>query len=189
MISSTNEIRLISIKPTYSVYLTEAFKISSRNGNPINALVQIANRQRPSTPIMNGKTVYIHRLWVNTTEKCPVNDLININEMKRIRRSNICLNRQVRLRFDEDEIVHTEHEEIFLELGFIQTQGEYYQEGLTNLLEFRDCLLKKPERFPFVYPPSQSDNSSPFDPITCLPSKDLLLQLAQIQKQEEKDLI
>ena len=189
IISSTNEIRLISIKPTYSVYLTEAFRITSLHGHPIHALVQIANHQRPETPILNGKTVYIHRLWTNTTEKYSINDLINTNELKRIDRSSICLKRQVRLRFEADELLHNMHKQIFFDIGFIQTEGKYYEKGLTDLLEFRDCLLKKPELFPFIYCPSITDNRLPFDSITCLPSKELLSQLNQLQEQEQKDLI
>lgn len=115
--------------------------------------------------------------------------MINTNEIKRIHRSSICLNRQVRLRFEEDELLHNEHKQIFGDVGFIQTEGKYYEKGLTDLLEFRDCLLKKPELFPFVYCPSISNNPLPFDSTTCLPSKELLFQLNQMQEQEKKDLI
>lgn len=170
------------------MYLTEAFRLTSRHGSPFEALVQIAHHQRPETPILNGKTNYIHRLWTNTTEKYSINDLINTNEIKRIHRSSICLNRQVRLRLEENELLHSVHKQIFFDIGFIQTEGKYHEEGLTELLEFRDCLLKKPELFPFVYCPSISDNSLPFDSITCLPSEELLSQWHRRQQQEEKDL-
>jgi hypothetical protein len=186
-ISCTNEIRLIDIKPTYSIYLTEAFNSTNQYGNPIIALIQLANHQRPQTPILNGKTVYIHRLWANIQEKISINDLINMKEIKRIHRSNISLNRYVRLRFQENDIIN--NEQIFIEIGFIQTNGEYYEIGLTNLIEFRYILLKKPELFPFIHHSLLSTNHNQFDPITCLPSNDLLDQLENFRKQEQKDLI
>jgi hypothetical protein len=188
-ISCTNEIRLISIKPTYSVYLTEAFNSTNQYGNPIMALVHLSNRQRPETPILNGKTVYIHRLWTNIQEKYCINDLINMTEVKRIHRSNICMNRYVRLRFQEDDIINHNHERMFIEIGFIQVHGEYYEIGLTNLIEFRYILLKKPELFPFAHHSMLSNPPYQFDPITCLPSNELLEQLDQFRKQEQKDLI
>jgi hypothetical protein len=188
-ISSTNEIRLISIKPTYSVYLTEAFNSTNQYGNPIIALVQLSNHQRPQTPIFNEKTVYIHRLWANLSEKYSINDLINMKEIKRIHRLNSCINRYVRLRYREGEIINNDNKKLFHEIGFIQTHGEYYEIGLTNLIEFRSILLKQPELFPFVHHPSLSNNPYPFDSITCLPSNTLLVQLEEIRKREQKDLI
>lgn len=171
-ISCTNEIRLISIKPTYSVYLTEAFNSTNQYGNPILALIQLSNHQRPETPIVNGKTIYLHRLWTNIQEKISINNLINMKEIKRISRSNNSLNRYVRLRFQEDDIIN--NKQLFTEIGFIQTIGEYYEIGLTNLIEFRYVLLKKPEVFPFIH--HSLNDSNQFDPITCLPSKELLEQ-------------
>jgi hypothetical protein len=189
LISCTNEIRLVSIKPTYSVYLTEAFNSTNQYGNPIKALVQLSNRQRPQTPILNGKTVYIHRLWANISEKSSVNDLINMKEIKRIHRSNVCMNRYVRLRFREDDIINHDNKQLFIELGFIQTDGEYYEIGLTNLIEFRYSLLKKPELFPFIPPSLLSTHQYSFDPVTCLPSNELLDRLEQIRQDQQKDLI
>ncbi|CAF4203515.1 unnamed protein product [Rotaria sordida] len=190
-ISCTNEIRLISIKPTYSIYLTEAFNSTNQYGNPLMALVQLSNRQRPQTPILNGKTVYIHRLWLNIQEKYSINDLINMKEIKRIHRSNISINRYVRLRFQENDIINNDNnnEQNFIEVGFIQVNGEYYEIGLTNLIEFRCILLKQPQLFPFVHHSMLSNNQYQFDPITCLPSNELLEQLEKLQKQEQKDLI
>ena len=188
-ISSTNEIRLISIKPTYSVYLNEAFNSTNQDGNPIVALVQLSNRQRPQTPILNGKTVYIHRLWVNIQEKCSIGDLINMTEVRRIHRSNVYINRYVRLRFRENDIINNDNNEICIEVGFIQVNGEYYEIGLANLIEFRYTLLKKPELFPFSHHSMLSNNQCQFDPITCLPSNELLERLENLRKQEEKDLI
>ncbi len=186
-ISSTNEIRLISIKPTYSVYLTEAFNSTNQYGNPIIALVQLSNHQRPQTPIFNEKTVYIHRLWANLAEKYSINDLINMKEIKRIYRSNRCINRYARLRYRKGDLIN--HNQRCQDIGFIQTHGEYYEIGLTNLIEFRSILLKKPELFPFVHPPSLSNTQYPFDPNTCLPSETLLNQLEDTRKHQEKDLI
>ncbi|CAF0878954.1 unnamed protein product [Adineta steineri] len=188
-ISCTNEIRLISIKPTYSVYLTEAFNSINQHGNPIIALVQLSNHQRPQTPILNGKTVYIHRLYTNVQEKYCINDLINMKEVKRIHRSNSCMNYYVRLRFQEDDIITNDNKQIYTELGFIQVNGDYYEIGLRNLIEFRYILLKKPELIPFSHPSMLINNPYQFDSITCLPSKQLLEQLENIRKQEQKDLI
>ncbi|CAF3365290.1 unnamed protein product [Rotaria sp. Silwood1] len=188
-ISCTNEIRLISIKPTYSIYLTEAFNSTNQYGNPLVALVQLSNRQRPQTPILNGKTVYIHRLWMNIQEKHCINDLINMKEIKRIHRSNISINHYVRLRYQDNDIINNNNEQNFIEIGFIQVNGEYYEIGLTNLIDFRYTLLKKPELFPFVHHSMLSNNQYQFDPITCLPSNKLLEQLEKLQRQEEKDLI
>jgi hypothetical protein len=189
-ISCTNDIRLISIKPTYSVYLIEAFNSTNQYGNPIIALIQLSNRQRPQTPILNGKTVYIHRLWTNNQEKNSLNDLINMKEIKRIHRSNICLNRYVQLRFQEDDIIdNNNHQQLYTEIGFIQVYGEYYEIGLTNLIEFRYNLLKKPEVFPFIHHSLLSNNDNQFDPKTCLPSNELLEQLEKFRKEEQKDLI
>ncbi len=188
-ISCTNEIRLISMKPTYSVYLTEAFNSTNQYGNPFTALVQVSNRQRPETPILNGKTVYIHRLWMNIQENLSINDLINMAEVKRIHRSNICMNYYVRLRFQEDEIVRNDNKQTLTEVGFIQVNGEYYEMGLTNLIEFRYILLKKPQLFPFAHHSMLSSNPYQFDSITCLPSNQLLEQLENFRKREQKDLI
>jgi hypothetical protein len=188
-ISCTNEIRLISIKPTYSVYLTEAFNSTNQYGNPIMALIQLSNRQRPQTPILNGKTVYIHRLWINIQEKYSINDLINMKEIKRIHRSNICMNRYVRLRFREDDIINNDNKQILIEIGFIQIDGEYYEIGLTNLIEFRYILLKKPEIFPFIHHSLLSNSPYQFDSMTCLPSNELFEELEKFRKQEQKDLI
>jgi hypothetical protein len=184
-ISCTNEIRLISVKSTYSVYLTEAFHSTTQYGNPITALVQLSNCQRPQTPILNGKTVYIHRLWANLREKYLINDLINMREIKRIHRSNICMNRYVRLRFREDDVVNNNTKQMCTEIGFIQVYGEYYEIGLTNLIEFRYVLLQKPELFPFVH----HSMLYQFDPITCLPSNALLDQLEKLRNEQHKDLI
>jgi len=153
------------------------------------ALIQLSNRQRPQTPILNGKTVYIHRLWINIQEKYSIHDLINMKEIKRIHRSNICMNRYVRLRFQEDDIINNDNKQILIEIGFIQIDGEYYEIGLTNLIEFRYILLKKPEIFPFIHHSLLSNSPYQFDPITCLPSNELFEELEKFRKQEQKDLI
>ncbi|UJR27815.1 hypothetical protein I4U23_009084 [Adineta vaga] len=184
-ISCTNDIRLISIKPIYSVYLTEAFNAISQDGNPILAMMQLSNRQRPLTPILNGKTVYIHRLWTIIHETSCINDLIHMSEVKRIHRSNICLNRYVRLCFREDDIIDHSNSEMFIEIGFIQVYGEYHEIGLTNLIEFRSLLLKKPQSFPFSHSSMLVTDPYQFDPITCLPSDQLLARLDEHRKEAE----
>lgn len=188
-ISCINEIRLVSIKPSCSVYLTEAFTITNQYGNPIIALSEISNHQRPQTPIVNGKTVYIHRLWGNFQEKYSIDDLIYMKEVKRIHRLDISMNCYVHLRYQESDIINNDNEKTFIDVGFMGVNGKYYEMGLTNLIEFRYRLLKKPELFPFVHQSMLANNPNQFDPITCLPSNDLLEQLEKFRKQEQKDLI
>lgn len=188
-VSSIDEIRLTSIKPTYSVHLTEGFRVTSQHGNPIVALVCLANRQRPPTPILNGKTVYIHRLWTKSEEDVFVRDLINMNEVQRTHRSENCLDRYVRLRFQADEQLTERRQCIFTELGFLQVHGDYQEMGLANLIDFRSVLLKKPEQFPFAHQSMLVDRPDQFDRLTCSPCNDLLERLDQYRKRERKDLI
>ncbi|CAF3623434.1 unnamed protein product, partial [Rotaria sp. Silwood2] len=122
-------------------------------------------------------------------EKHSINDLINMKEIKRIHRSNILINRYVRLRYQENDIINNNNEQNFIEIGFIQVHGEYYEIGLVNLIEFRYTLLKKPELFPFAHHSMLSNNQYQFNPTTCLPSNELLEQLEKLRKQERKDLI
>ncbi|CAF3740627.1 unnamed protein product [Rotaria socialis] len=189
-ISCTNEIRLVSMKPTWSVYLTEGFNSTNEYGNPIMALVQLANRQRPQAPVLNGRTAYIHRLWMNIQEKHCINDLIDFKEIKRIQRTTNSLSRYVRLRFQDNDMINNDNErQNFIDCGFIQVNGDYYEMGLTNLIEFRYKLLKKSELFPFVHHSMLSASQSQFDPITCLPTNELITQLEKLRQQEHKDLI
>ena len=188
-VSSTNEIRLITIKPAYSVHLTEGFRVTSQQGNPIVALVHLARRERPPAPILTGKTVYIHRLWTKPDGKASVSDLININEVQRIHRSNNCLDRYVRLRFQADEPLTKDNQDLFTELGFLQVDGDYHELGLANLIDFRSIILRQPEHFPFAHQSMLVHRPDQFDPLTCLPCSDLLDQLEQSRKQEAKDLL
>jgi len=172
-VSCTNEIRLISLKPTCSAYLTNGFDAIAQYGNPIHALIDLSNHQRPRTPILNGKTVYIYRLWMKTKQKYFFNDLIDTKLVKRIKsQSNHC----IRLRFHENDILNEYERLICIEIGFIQVSGNYHEIGLANLVELRLNLLKKPEIFPFVHHSLLSTHGDQFDPITCLPSNELLNQ-------------
>ena len=124
---------------------------------------------------------------MNNQQKFYINDLINMTEVNRIHRSNICMNRYVRLRFQDHDIIN--NEQISTEIGFIQVNGEYHEIGLTNLIEFRYILLKNPQLFPFTHHSMFANNPYQFDPIKCLPSNELLEKLDKFRKQEEKDLI
>ena len=142
----------------------------------------------PPTPILNGKTVYIHRLWTNNPDHLLIRDLIDINEVQRINRlHDTCNTVYVRLRFDEDDLIQ---HDLFTELGFIQVYGEYHEIALANLIECRSILLKKPSYFPFAHQSMLVDDPYQFDPETCLPSTNLLERLNKLQEDEGgKDLI
>ncbi|CAF1659532.1 unnamed protein product [Adineta ricciae] len=189
-VSTTNEIRLISMKPTYSVYLTEAFSLTNEHGNPISVMIQLANRQRPLKPILNGKTVYIHRLWAIITQDNHVMDnFINMSEIKRIHRSNFCLDQYAQLCFQANELIPISNRQAYTEIGFIQVNSKYHELGLTNLIEFRSLLLKTPQLIPFSHQSMLANDPFEFDPVTCLPSSALLSRLDEQRKEERRDLI
>lgn len=188
-ISRTNEVCLISMKPTFSVYLSEAFKWTCEHGDPLFALVQLSNRQRPPTPILNGKTVYAHRLWARVTEKCTINEVVNIPEAKRIERSTACMTCFVRLRFRNDESIVVDEKHTCSDLGFLQVSGDYHEQGLARLIEARASLLKHAELVPFCHASMLSTDPYQFDPVTCLPSDRLLRRLSEVRRHERKDLV
>ena len=173
-VSCSNEIRLISVKPKCSTYLIEAFRVVCQYGHPIEALVQMSLRQRPSAPIVNGKTVYIHRLWTKNDENLHFDDLIDFIEIQRLDRlRNSCSDRYVRLRFQPNDRIESKN---FTEVGFLQVSGEYFEISLTNLIECRSMILKHPKSFPFAHRSMLDSSPDDFDSVTCLPSMNLVDQ-------------
>ena len=126
---------------------------------------------------------------MKSEENVCIRDLINVNEVQRIHRSDNCLDRYVRLRFQADEQLTERRQGIFTELGFLQVHADYQEMGLTNLIDFRAVLLKEPESFPFAHQSMLVDRPDQFDRFTCSPCKDLLERLEQYRKAERKDLI
>ena len=189
LISSTDELRLMSIRPACSVHLHEGFNVTCQHGHPLNALVRLAQRQRPETPVLNGKTVYIHRLWTNSPNNAVVEDLINMAEVDRSHRSDTGAQRYVQLRFQGNDRLEHHDQRRFTELGFIQVQGDYHELGLANLIEFRAALLKQASFCPFAHQSMLAENPHQFHPENCLPSSDLLEQLERCRRDEHTDLL
>lgn len=186
-ISCSNDIRLISMKPKCSVHLIEAFHATCQHGHPIKAFLQMSARERPTTPILNGKIVHIHRLWTKNPEGLSPEDLIDFTEVERMHRlRSTCPDRYLRLRFNKNDPIPSQ---TYTEIGFIQVYGEYAEIALTNLIEFRSMLLKQPSSFPFAHSSMLVNDPDQFDRLTCSPSQDLLERLAALRNQEEKDLI
>ncbi|CAF1624045.1 unnamed protein product, partial [Didymodactylos carnosus] len=108
-----------------------------------------------------------------------------------LKRLGLQESKYILLRLKENDQISNESDEMndsdgMMELGLIQTEGNYYELGLTNLIHLRYLLLKKPELFPFY---SHSLLNTDFDPKTFLPSQQLLEKLEQIRSSEQKDLI
>ncbi|CAF1512276.1 unnamed protein product, partial [Didymodactylos carnosus] len=123
-ISCDDTIHLISIQPNYSVYLCQAYNYVCQFGDPITCIVNLSLKKRPKLPILNGKIVYINRLWTNACGQY-TKDLINFHEYKRLKRLGLQESKYILLRLKENDQISNESDEMndsdgMMELGLIQ---------------------------------------------------------------------